>query len=173
MVNDRAVYLLPNGVLASGIKEECELRKQLIKQNVLLAVITLPPNMFESTTIPTCLLVFDKNKKTRKTAMIDLRDHCEEEVRDQRGQFGGASHTNRVYHKTVNIIPSTIMSKCAELLTNVASYAKCFINNSLAVFHANRGTANLHTLLTASTFVGINLQRRLGFDVFKKSAGAS
>jgi type I restriction-modification system DNA methylase subunit len=119
MVNDRAVYLLPNGVLASGIKEECELRKQLIKQNVLLAVITLPPNMFESTTIPTCLLVFDKNKKTRKTAMIDLRDHCEEEVRDQRGQFGGASHTNRVYHKTVNIIPSTIMSKCAELLTTI------------------------------------------------------
>lgn len=119
MVDDRAIYLLPCGVLTSGTKEENKLKEQLIKQNVLLAVITLPPNMFESTTIPTCLLVFDKKKKTRKTAMIDLKDHCEEEDRHQRGQFGGASHTNRVYHKTVNVIPPEIMSKCLTLLATV------------------------------------------------------
>lgn len=119
MVDDRAIYLLPCGVLASGTKEENKLKEQLIKQNVLLAVITLPPNMFESTTIPTCLLVFDKKKKTRKTAMIDLKDHCEEEERHQKGQYGGASHTNRVYHKTVNVIPPEIMSKCLALLTTV------------------------------------------------------
>ena len=32
-------------------------KKQLIGQNLLLAVISLPGNMFESTSIPTCLLV--------------------------------------------------------------------------------------------------------------------
>ena len=30
--------------------------------------------MFESTSIPTCLLVFDKHKETRKIAMIALTD---------------------------------------------------------------------------------------------------
>ena len=59
---NRAVILLPNVVLASGQKQEQSIRKQLIAQNLLLAVISLPGNMFESTSIPTCLLVFDKHK---------------------------------------------------------------------------------------------------------------
>ena len=116
LVDDRAVFLLPNGVLTSSVKAEQELRAQLIEQNILLAIITLPSNMFESTNIPTCLLVFDKHKKTRRTAMMDLKEHSKEEVRDQKGQFGGASHTGRTYHKTVNVIPPDIMEKCIGLL---------------------------------------------------------
>lgn len=117
-IDDRAVVLLPNGVLTSGQKQEKAIRQQLISQNLLLAVITLPSSMFESTSIPTCLLVFDKHKQTRKIAMIDLTDQCEEEVRDQRGQFGGASHEGRTYHKTVNVIPSEVADKCAALINN-------------------------------------------------------
>ena len=116
MVNDRAVFLLPNAVLSSSIKEEQQIRQQLIAKNLLLAVITLPPNMFEATNIPTCLLVFEKYKDTMMTAMIDLSEHCTEEVRDQNGQFGGASHTNRTYHKTVNVIPPDVMEKCIDLI---------------------------------------------------------
>ena len=72
--------------------------------------------MFESTNIPTCLLIFDKRKDTRKIAMMDLKEHCKEEVRDQRGQFGDNSHTGRTYHKTVNVIPDDVMYKCVDLL---------------------------------------------------------
>lgn len=114
--NSRAVFLLPNAVLTSNVKEEQELRRQLIEQNLLLAVISLPPNMFESTSIPTCILVFDKHKETKMIAMIDLSEHCIEEVRDQRGQFGGSSHTGRTYHKTINVIPCDVMDKCTDLL---------------------------------------------------------
>ena len=116
LADDKCVFLLPNGVLTSSVKAEQELRAQLIGQNILLAVITLPQNMFESTNIPTCLLVFDSHKDTRKIAMMDLKEHCEEEIRDQRGQFGGASHTGRTYHKTINVIPPDIMEKCIGLL---------------------------------------------------------
>jgi hypothetical protein len=116
LADSRAVFLLPNSVLSSGIKAEQEIRQQLIQQNLLLAVITLPSNMFESTNIPTCLLIFDKRKDTRKIAMMDLKEHCKEEVRDQRGQFGGNSHTGRTYHKTVNVIPDDVMDKCVDLL---------------------------------------------------------
>ena len=115
-VDDRAVILLPNNVLSSDQKKEKAIRQQLISQNLLLAVITLPSNMFESTNIPTCLLIFDKHKDTRKIAMMDLKEHCKEEVRDQRGQFGGNSHTGRVYHKTVNVIPDDVMDKCVDIL---------------------------------------------------------
>lgn len=116
LTESRAVFLFPNSVLSSGVKAEQEIRQQLIQQNLLLAVITLPSNMFESTNIPTCLLIFDKHKDTRKIAMMDLKEHCKEEVRDQRGQFGGNSHTGRTYHKTVNVIPDDVMDKCVELL---------------------------------------------------------
>jgi len=114
--DSRSVFLLPNGVLASSIKAEQEIRQQLIRQNLLLAVIALPSNMFESTSIPTCILVFDKHKETRMTAMIDLTEHCTEETRDQRGQFGGNSHTGRTYHKTVNVIPPEVMGQCIGLI---------------------------------------------------------
>lgn len=117
-IEDRAVILLPNGVLASNQKQEQSIRRQLISQNLLLAVISLPGDMFESTSIPTCLLVFDKHKETRRIAMIDLTDKCDEEVRDQRGQLGGASHEGRTYHKTVKVISDSIISKCTELINN-------------------------------------------------------
>ena len=116
--DDRAVLLLPNGVLSSGQKQELAIRKQLIHENLLLAVIALPSNMFESTSIPTCLLVFDKHKDTRRICLIDLKDHCAEEVRDQRGQFGGNSHEGRTYHKTVNVIPPEVMQECVELINS-------------------------------------------------------
>ena len=117
-IEDRAVILLPNGVLTSNQKQEQSIRKQLISQNLLLAVISLPGDMFESTSIPTCLLVFDKHKETRRIAMIDLSDKCDEEVRDQRGQFGGASHEGRTYHKTVKVISDSVINKCTELINN-------------------------------------------------------
>lgn len=115
-IEDRAVILLPNNVLSSDQKNEKTIRQQLISQNLLLAAISLPANMFESTSIPTCLLVFDKHKETRKVALIDLQDRCQEEIRDQRGQFGGNSHTGRTYHKTVMIIPLEVMQECLELI---------------------------------------------------------
>ena len=115
-IEDRAVLLLPNGVLSSGQKQEQTIRKQLILENLLLAVITLPADMFESTNIPTCLLVFDRHKDTKRICMIELKDRCKKEVRDQRGQFGGNSHTGRTYHKTVNVIPPEVMQECLQLI---------------------------------------------------------
>ena len=116
LVDDRAVVLLPNNVLSSDQKKEKAIRQQLISQNFLLAVITLPANMFESTSIPTCLLVFDKHKETRRIALIDLQAQCQEEIRYQRGQFGGNCHTGRTYQKTVMVIPPEVMQECLDLI---------------------------------------------------------
>lgn len=52
--------VLPHGVLFRGASEG-KIRKQLIDENLLDAVIGLPANLFFGTSIPACILVFKKN----------------------------------------------------------------------------------------------------------------
>ena len=115
-IDDRAAILLPNGVQSTANASEAAIRRQLVQDNVVEAVISLPDNMFESTSIPTCVIVLNKNKKTRKTVMVDMRNEFEEEQRDQRGQYGGASHEGRVYHKTVKVLSDTGIEKAVTAI---------------------------------------------------------
>ncbi|MGW2472439.1 N-6 DNA methylase [Streptomyces sp. NPDC001665] len=53
----RAGVVLPHGVLfRSG--QESSIRKRVLDEDLLEAVIGLPPNLFYSTPIPTCVLIF-------------------------------------------------------------------------------------------------------------------
>ena len=120
LIDDKAVLLLPNGVLSSSVKEEQEIRSQLVMENVISAVIALPDSMFESTSIPVCIIIFDMNKKTQKIEMIDMRKTYEVETRDQNGQFGGLSHTGRTYHKNVNVLTSDGMERALNAIQNLS-----------------------------------------------------
>ena len=55
------------------------------------------------------------------------------------------------------------------LLADAAAYAKCMIDNSLAVSHGNSRTSKLHTHLTAYALVCIYLYRRIVLNVLQKS----
>lgn len=115
---DKAVFLLPDGVLTTTSQEEHAIRKSLVEKNYLEAVITLPGKMFESTSIPTCLLIFNKKKQTSNVLMVNASTLATEVVREQRGQVGGKSHTNRVYKKEINILPDEAINKIKGLLDN-------------------------------------------------------
>lgn len=107
----RCAFVLPAGVL-SGAQEQ-EIREYLIDSGLLECVISLPDRMFESTSIGTCILVFSRGNSAVK--MFDLRKKAMQEQRDQNGQFGGASHERRTYHKIVNVLPDdAIDSVCGE-----------------------------------------------------------
>lgn len=114
MANKRAVMIMPMSVLNTSNKTECDIKKLIIDSNLLSAVILCPNNMFESTQIPVCILVFDKGRETQRVQMIDAREFCEQEVRDQRGQFGGASHEGRIYHKTLNAFSDEQISEIVK-----------------------------------------------------------
>ena len=58
------------GVLYRGGAEK-KIRKYLIDNNYVDAVIQLPPDLFFGTTIATCILVLKKSKKDNKTLFID------------------------------------------------------------------------------------------------------
>lgn len=62
--------VLPHGVLFRGAAEGV-LRKALIDKNYLDTAIGLPANLFYGTSIPTIILVFKKNKKTKDILFID------------------------------------------------------------------------------------------------------
>ena len=120
LIDDKAAVLLPNGVLVAGTKEEKLIIRQLVEDNLISAVITLPDSMFESTSIPVCILLFDRHKQTRKIEMIDMRSTYETEVRDQRGQFGGSSHTGRTYHKEVKVLTAEGMEKAIKAIRTLS-----------------------------------------------------
>lgn len=68
--------VLPHGVLFRGAAEGI-IRKALLEKNYLDAVIGLPANLFFSTSIPTIVLVFRKNKSSRDVMFIDASSDFE------------------------------------------------------------------------------------------------
>ncbi len=73
----RVAVIVPHGVLFRG-GSEGEIRKRLIEDNLLDAVIGLPSNLFTTTGIPVAILVFDRsreqggaNEKRRDVLFID------------------------------------------------------------------------------------------------------
>ena len=113
---DRAIFLLPCGVLSTQNRKETEIRKYLIENNFVESIVLLPGEMFEKTGIATCIVVFNKNKTENIIAMFDLRKKYDIETRKQRGQFGGSAHENRVYEKEKKIITEETMQ---EVLTAI------------------------------------------------------
>ncbi|KZX16627.1 N-6 DNA methylase [Methanobrevibacter cuticularis] len=98
--NGLMAFILPNGVLSST--HEKEYRKYLIGNGFLKAVITVPGSMFESTSIPTCILVLSKTKNT-KVSFISIND-CEDEITINKRGTGKACHENRVYTRKLGIL---------------------------------------------------------------------
>lgn len=116
----RCAFVLPCGVL-SGDPEK-EVREYLINAGMVERVITLPENMFEATSIPTCVIVFSGGNSAVK--FYDCRKKAEQEQRDQNGQFGGASHENRTYHKTVNVLPDDVIASVCGNCESVAEFSQ-------------------------------------------------
>lgn len=62
--------IVPHGVLFRGGKEG-NIRRRLIEENYLDAVIGLPANLFYGTGIPTAILIFKKSRKRQDVLFID------------------------------------------------------------------------------------------------------
>jgi type I restriction enzyme M protein len=72
-VNGRAGIVLPHGVLFRGGAER-RIREQILKNDLIEAVIALPSKLFYGTGIPAAILILNKNKpasKKNKVLIID------------------------------------------------------------------------------------------------------
>ena len=136
--NGKCAFVLPCGVLNSKPEQEC--RKYLVDSGLLETVIELPDNMFECTSIATCIYLFSKGNETVK--MYNCREKAVQEEREQRGQFGGKSHTNRVYKKTFNVLPdeliNTLCNRCDDIEGFSIIATKNVIENNKYALAPNR-----------------------------------
>jgi type I restriction enzyme M protein len=66
----RVGVIVPHGVLFRG-SSEGKIRKQLVEENLLDAVIGLPANLFYGVGIPVAILVFKKRRTTNDVLFID------------------------------------------------------------------------------------------------------
>jgi type I restriction enzyme M protein len=81
----QVAVICSQGVLFRG-NEESRIRENMIKEDVIEAVIALPPKVFFGTGIPACVLVLNKDKpKERKNKIIFIhaaKDYQEGKVRN-------------------------------------------------------------------------------------------
>lgn len=68
--NGVAGFILANGALSGG-GEEYKIRRKLIENNLVEAIVILPQNMFYTTNISVTLWILNKNKKER---IIDINE---------------------------------------------------------------------------------------------------
>lgn len=69
--------IAPHGVLFRG-GAEGKIRKQLIEENLLEAVIGLPANLFFGTSIPATILIFNRYRQTTDVLFIDASSEYEQ-----------------------------------------------------------------------------------------------
>jgi type I restriction enzyme M protein len=79
----RMSVVVPHGVLFRG-GSEGKIRQKLIEENLLDAVIGLPPNLFYGTGIPTAVLIFKKDKKDESVLFIDASREFEDKKTQNR-----------------------------------------------------------------------------------------
>ncbi len=84
--------VVPHGVLFRG-GAEVKIRKQLIEENLLEAVIGLPVNLFYGTSIPAAILIFNRGKKTSDVLFIDASR-----------EYEGAKNQNRLRGRDIDKI---------------------------------------------------------------------
>jgi type I restriction enzyme M protein len=78
--NGRAGIVLPHGVLSRG-GAEGRIREQLIKNDLIEAIIALPAKLFYGTGIPAAIVIFNKNKPENhknKILIVDAEKDFEE-----------------------------------------------------------------------------------------------
>ena len=74
-LNDEGIacIVMANGSLTTSQKDELAVREYLVKNDLVEAIITLPPKLFMSTGIPCCIWIINKQKMRRgKMLLIDL-----------------------------------------------------------------------------------------------------
>lgn len=68
-VNGRMAVVMPHGVLFRG-SAEGEIRKQILEEDLVEAVVGLPPNLFYGTGIPAAVLLLRRNKPKEQKGKV-------------------------------------------------------------------------------------------------------
>lgn len=148
---DKAILILPMGALTQ--RNEYDIRKYLIDNDLIESIITLPNNMFECTSISTCIMVLNRNKVNEgKVNLIHSIQNFVVEEREQNGQFGGKSHTNRTYKKKYNVLSDENINKIIQAIENQTEI------KNFSLIKSNAEIADKKYMLALSMFFDVSIE---------------
>ena len=121
LANDGTMAIvLPHGVLFRGAAE-AKIRKKLIDENLVDAVIGLPANLFYGTSIPTCILVIkgrEARKNTKDILFIDASNHFEKAKNKNKLRKEDISKILEAYSNRQNIEKYAHVASIEEIRDN-------------------------------------------------------
>lgn len=116
-----AGFVLANGSMSTSTSAELEIRKNLIEEDIVECIVTLPGQLFYSTQIPVCLWFVTKNKKRHnrqgEILFIDAR---------QKGVMVDRTHKELSNEdiKEIALVFHTWRGTTEETYKNVAGFCK-------------------------------------------------
>ena len=123
--------MLPHGALFRG-GAEGHIREYLIREkNCLDAVIGLPSNIFYGTSIPTCIMVFKKNRNNKDVLFIDASEHYEKVktqnvLREEHIEKIVSTYRNRIVEDKFSYVASNDELIENEYNLNIPRYVDTF-----------------------------------------------
>tara|TARA_R100000306_G_C4377491_1_gene142596 strand:- start:234 stop:1763 length:1530 start_codon:yes stop_codon:yes gene_type:complete len=122
--------IVPHGVLFRGSAEQ-KIRKQLVEENLLEAVIGLPTNLFYGTGIPAAILIFNKAKTREEIIFIDASKEFEDGKRQNKlrsqdiEKIVGAYHNFEAIEKYSSVVPPSEVEE-NDFNLNIPRYVDTF-----------------------------------------------
>ena len=111
------VAILPHGVLFRGAREG-KIRRRLLDNNLIDAVIGLPEKLFDVTSIPVCLMIFKKNRKNKDILFIDAGREFDKERNQNVLTDENIKKIVETYKKRENVDKYAHVASLAEIKEN-------------------------------------------------------
>lgn len=109
--------VLPHGVLFRGASEG-DIRKILLENGAIYAVIGLPANMFYNTSIPTCIIVLKKHREGRDVLFIDASDLFEKEKKQNVMREEHINEVVKIYQERKTIEKRSYLASYEDIEAN-------------------------------------------------------
>tara|TARA_R110001599_G_scaffold64023_4_gene179606 strand:- start:296548 stop:297969 length:1422 start_codon:yes stop_codon:yes gene_type:complete len=113
----RCALIVTHGVLFRAGAEQ-EIRKRIIQENLLDAVIGLPPRLFPGTTMPTAILIFKKKKSHRNILFIDASKSFEADKNQNQLKEEDILHVQEAYAERTEKKGYSRLIDLSEIETN-------------------------------------------------------
>jgi type I restriction enzyme M protein len=113
----RVGVIVPHGVLFRA-NSEGQIRRKLIIENLLDAVISLPQNLFYGTGIPAAILLFHRNKSDDTVVFIDASRDFESETNQNKLRMADIKRIVETYRARVTVERYSYVATQEEIAAN-------------------------------------------------------
>ncbi len=113
----RVGVVVPHGVLFRG-GAEGKIRRALIEENLLDAVVGLPPNLFYGTGIPAAILIFRRDRKDDRVLFIDASREFEQGTNQNRLRPEDISKITNIYQVRESVDRYSELAGQQEIFNN-------------------------------------------------------